>query len=78
MTPKYLNTEAEPLIRQRICDKLEVVVKTNLLRNAHYIRHNSGLVVDGILRLHYKSEEYHPLLARVYQTLASIPRRDGS
>ena len=53
MTPKYLNTGRRTLFHAKdIEDRLNVVVQTILLRNAHVIRDNSGLVLDDILRLH--------------------------
>ena len=57
MDPKYLHTGRRTLFHAKdIEDKLDEVVHTILLRNAHFIRDNSGLVLDNILRMHYKAE----------------------
>ena len=70
MTPKYLNTGRRTLFHAKdIEDKLDEVVHTILLRNAHFIRDNSGLVLDDILRLHYKADEYLPVVGRAYKVL---------
>ena len=70
MAPKYLNTGRRTLFHAKdIEEKLDEVVQTILLRNAHFIRDNSGLVLANILRMHYKADEYLPLVGRAYQEL---------
>ena len=70
MAPKYLKTGRRTLFHAKdMEDKLHEVVQTILVRNAHFIRDNSGLVLDDILRLHYKADEYLPMVGRAYQEL---------
>ena len=79
ITPKYLNTGIRTLFHAKdIEDKLNDVVQSILLRNAHFIRDNSGLVLNNILPMHYKAAVYHPLVGRAYQELPQFLTRKGA
>ena len=68
MTPKYLTSWRRTLVNSKdIDDKVDEVVRTILLRNAHYIPDNSGLVLEHILRMNYKADEYLPLVGRDHE-----------
>ena len=79
ISPKYLGTVRRTLFHLKdIEDRLDEVVQKILLRNAHFTRDNSGFVLGDILRMHYKADEYLPLMDRAYQELPQFLTQKAS
>ena len=70
MAPRYLNDLNRTLIHAKeVESKLDDVVQAILMRNANFIRHHSGMVLEDILALLLKGVEYLPLKCRAYRKL---------
>ena len=59
MHPQYIHKGKRRLMNhQELEEKLEAMVGTILLRNAHFVRQSSGLVLAHVLSVRYKGCEF--------------------
>ena len=70
MGPAFLHSGKRRLIHETELDSiLDEITQAILIRNAHFNRQNSGLVLDDILNFRFKITEFNPLSGRGYQEL---------
>ena len=53
-------------------EKLDAMVGTILLHNAHFVRQSSGLVLADVLSFHFNVCEFLPLVGRAYKELPTF------
>ena len=67
MRPQYLHTGKRRLMNhEELEEKLDGMVGTILLHNAHFVRQSSGLVLADVLSFRFKVCEFLPLVGREF------------
>ena len=57
---------------EQLEEKLDAIVGTILLHNAHFVRQSSGLVLADVLSFRFKVCEFLPLVRRAYKELPTF------
>ena len=73
MKPQYLHTSKRRLINhEELEEKLDAMLGTILLHNAHFVRQSSRLVLPDVLTFRFKASEFLPLVGREYKQLPTF------
>ena len=73
MKPQYLHTGKRSLMNhEELEQKLDAMVGTILLHNAHFLSQSSGLVLADMLTFRFKVCEFLPLVGREFQQLPTF------
>ena len=76
LRPPYLNSGKRTVLNvpdlPNVLDSIEQAI---LIRNAHFNRSNSGLVLEDILNFRFKITEFKPLLGRGHKELPAFLKR---
>ena len=71
MRPKSLHTAKRRLMKHEL-EKLQAMVESMVLRNDHFLRQSSGLVLVDVLSFRYKGCEFLPLVGREFKQVHTL------